>query len=414
MEKLNFPSENILKQAIAEIEEPLLFKKMLQDEAGAYTWKLLDWKLSELIEKFGNSKLPFRIGCNSRSKRPQWEVDCLETSMTLSEFVKSVELNGDDFEEWSYFDYKYMNEWFKDKPEILESIQWKRFGFEKTGNDSTLWIGSKGAHTNCHQDSYGCNLIAQIQGRKQWLLFPPSSTSGLQVTRIPYEESTVYSKFNFFAPTEEDERNILKIEDKPKLVTLEPGDVLFVPAGWWHYVESLELSISVNIWLPIATDNISRVKEALVKLIVARVGKNIWRNSDKVHGSLSGCMKLLDVALGECKNTEYVEPTCKITNHTKWTANEFAMQYPHCVKLLQELEKSELEDLLRMKRERFPEGNIESVIISTSESEAECESEVGFVSDPTDALTHKLAEDIVNAFCHPDVINKVTNLLLSS
>ncbi|XP_076283025.1 HSPB1 associated protein 1 isoform X2 [Lasioglossum baleicum] len=331
---------------------------------------------------------------------------CPLKEMTLSQFIKHIEFVDDDYEEWYYFDYKYMNEWFKDKPEILESVMWNRFGFEKTGSDSTLWIGSKGAHTNCHQDSYGCNLIAQIHGRKQWLLFPPSSTNDFHVTRIPYEESTVYSKFNFFCPTEEDERNILKIEAKPKLVTLEPGDVLFVPAGWWHYVESLELSISVNIWLPIATDNISRVKEALVKLIVATVGKNVCKDSKEAQCSLPDCMKLLDLALGECKNTEYVEPSCEKMNHTKWTADEFAMQYPHCVKLLHELKTSELEDLLRMKRERFPAFNVQSIRVSNSESESESNSD----SNSKDALS----KDIVNALCHPDVINKVTNLLLTS
>ncbi len=32
------------------------------------------------------------------------------------------------------------------------------------------------------------------------------------------------------------------------VVTLEPGDVLYVPRHWWHYVVSIETSISVNTW----------------------------------------------------------------------------------------------------------------------------------------------------------------------
>lgn len=84
--------------------------------------------------------------------------------MTLREFLESVQCREND-EIWYYFDYKYMQEWFKGRPEIITSLNWRKFGINKDGSDSTLWIGSKGAHTNCHQDSYGYNVIAQIHGR---------------------------------------------------------------------------------------------------------------------------------------------------------------------------------------------------------------------------------------------------------
>jgi lysine-specific demethylase 8 len=29
---------------------------------------------------------------------------------------------------------------------------------------------------------------------------------------------------------------------------LEPGEMLYIPAGWWHYVRSLSSSASVNFW----------------------------------------------------------------------------------------------------------------------------------------------------------------------
>ncbi len=30
----------------------------------------------------------------------------------------------------------------------------------------TLWIGTEMAHTGCHQDTYGINLVAQLHGHK--------------------------------------------------------------------------------------------------------------------------------------------------------------------------------------------------------------------------------------------------------
>ncbi|XP_053985356.1 HSPB1-associated protein 1 isoform X1 [Hylaeus volcanicus] len=403
MAEINSPSEEVLKQAIFDLKEPVLFQRMLQDATGAYTWKLLNWNLSELAKKFGDSKLPFRVGYNAKSKYPQWEVNCPMISMTLSDFIRNVDLNEND-KKWYYFDYKYMHEWFKDNPEVIDSLSWKRFGFDKSGSESTLWIGNKGAHTNCHQDSYGCNLVAQIHGRKQWLLFPPSSSNFLHPTRIPYEESTVYSKYNFFSPSKEDEVEILKVQQAPKLITLEPGDVLLVPAGWWHYVESLNFSISVNTWLPIITDNISRVKEAIVKLVVARIGKDVYNTSDDAHCNLSYYVKLLRVALNECKNVESMEQSCKKTKHTTWIAEDLQAQYPAYVKLLSELKTTELEEFLKTKRERFSE-NITELQGHSSESDNNIQN--------TFPSCEPLSEDIVNAFCHPDVVNKVADLLLS-
>jgi HSPB1-associated protein 1 len=83
---------------------------------------------------------------------------------TIKEFLNDVKQET-DLLKWYYFDYKHMNQWFKEKPEILQSFNWQQFNIELDGTDSTIWIGSKGAHTNCHQDTYGCNLIAQIHGR---------------------------------------------------------------------------------------------------------------------------------------------------------------------------------------------------------------------------------------------------------
>lgn len=87
--------------------------------------------------------------------------------------------------------------------------------------------------------------MAQIYGRKRWLLFPPEEN--LLPTRVPYEESSIYSKVNFFSP----DFKYHKSFNECRKVVLSPGDVLLVPNGWWHYVENLELAVSVNIWIPL-------------------------------------------------------------------------------------------------------------------------------------------------------------------
>lgn len=48
----------------------------------------------------------------------------------------------------------------------MQAVDWSVFGLNnRDGNDSTIWIGSEGCYTNCHYDTYGFNLVAQIYGR---------------------------------------------------------------------------------------------------------------------------------------------------------------------------------------------------------------------------------------------------------
>lgn len=40
--------------------------------------------------------------------------------------------------------------------------------------------------------------------RKRWILFPPES-GRLKPTRVPYEESSIYSELNFYCPLNTDD-----------------------------------------------------------------------------------------------------------------------------------------------------------------------------------------------------------------
>ena len=100
--------------------------------------------------------------------------------------------------------------------------------------------------------------------RKRWHLFPPSQTHLLYPTRIPYEESSVFSPINIANPCIEHYPRL--VEATPYTVTLEAGDVLFVPKHWWHFVESLEVSISINTWVEVVSEIIKPLSDYLLSL----------------------------------------------------------------------------------------------------------------------------------------------------
>ena len=102
---------------------------------------------------------------------------------------------------WVYADYKYMCNICKDIPDLLASVDWDVCGFKgRSGKDSVLWIGSEGACTPCHYDTYGFNVVAQLSGEKKWTLFSPEDTISMYPTRVPFEELSVFSDVNVVDP----------------------------------------------------------------------------------------------------------------------------------------------------------------------------------------------------------------------
>ncbi len=104
-------------------------------------------------------------------------------------------------------------------------------------DEGMLWIGPAGTFTPLHHDLTN-NLLAQIVGRKRVILVPPSEAPLL------HNYQDVFSAIgNLLDPA--------MLEAHPDLrqvrlfdVTLQPGDMLFLPIGWWHQVEALDFSVS--------------------------------------------------------------------------------------------------------------------------------------------------------------------------
>eukprot|EP00900_Chrysochromulina_parva_P020445 jgi/Chrpa1/3033/Chrysochromulina_OHIO_Genome00014177-RA len=271
---------------ISDSSEPFVLRGAIRH------WKARAWSLTSLARDFGAAKVCVRL--HPRAAGELYEGECVYESMTLACFCAWLRLGaaatasdaaggapGDDdasaatslAERYppeafvAYSDYQDMAAVFADAPSALASIDWSFTGVARSG-ETTLWLGTTGAHTPTHYDTYGNNVVAQICGVKRWRLHPPSS-AGLWPSRVPYEESSVFAD----APD----------ADAPggATVELQPGDVLFVPKHWWHRVSTpgtaRGYALSVNTWLESPDDDEDRVREALVRAVVgALVSGLIW------------------------------------------------------------------------------------------------------------------------------------------
>jgi len=107
-----------------------------------------------------------------------------------------------------------------------------------------FWFGSADNVTPLHHDPL-TNLFLQVYGRKRFTLFDARQFEEL----YPFPASAHHSHLSYVDIENPDlERFPLFAAAHRYEATLGPGDLLFLPAFWWHHVRSLDVSISLNFW----------------------------------------------------------------------------------------------------------------------------------------------------------------------
>jgi hypothetical protein len=113
-----------------------------------------------------------------------------------------------------------------------------------------FWLGPAGTITPLHCD-YDDNIFAQIRGTKRIMLAPPHHAAYLYVR----EANPVLFGSPVDAEAPDFARHPLARQATLIEVIVQPGDMLYVPAGWYHQVHALSFSLSANRWaraLPLA------------------------------------------------------------------------------------------------------------------------------------------------------------------
>jgi hypothetical protein len=158
----------------------------------------------------------------------------------LSSYIKSVkdgELNGNKNPA-----YLTLFSIFERFPHLKEDIDLSIFTKYTKRNNTFGWIGPKGTITGFHKDSLN-NLLAQVMGKKLVILASPKQTKNMYISE-KFELAAISSQVDI---NNYDQKKHPKIQDVEFFsVVLDPGDVLFIPRGWWHYVRSLDTSISIS------------------------------------------------------------------------------------------------------------------------------------------------------------------------
>lgn len=109
---------------------------------------------------------------------------------------------------------------------------------------SRLWITPAQTSSPTHQDLYE-NLYGVVHGAKRFYLYPPRPR-GVMYPHSPLSRAPNIARVN---PERPDYDRFPRFrEAHPVVADLGPGDMLFLPSLWWHYVSTSEASIAVNFW----------------------------------------------------------------------------------------------------------------------------------------------------------------------
>jgi hypothetical protein len=132
-----------------------------------------------------------------------------------------------------------------------------------------FWMGAPGTGTPLHYDN-AHNYLLQFYGTKSVLLFPPADRGCLYAyprwsrlryySRLPFEKDAETSSWSAFPDL---------IHSAPSACLLTPGDVLYIPRGYWHLVRTESTSINLNVFWK---TRVMYLRQALARPVLTRVG----------------------------------------------------------------------------------------------------------------------------------------------
>jgi hypothetical protein len=189
-------------------------------------WPLLSLSREDLRERFGHVPVRARVGDYINTAfapdRPMQDMSMREyldlDAPGLPPYVGNLELR-----------------------ELNSMCHWPGY-FDKMG-PPRFWLGPAGTMTPLHCD-YDDNIFAQIWGTKRIFLSPPHHGELLYA----WEANPVL--FGSLVNPEAPDFDKFPLARQATLieVIVNPGDMLYIPAGWYHYVHALTFSLSSNRW----------------------------------------------------------------------------------------------------------------------------------------------------------------------
>ena len=194
------------------------------------------WNYEYLVDKLGSVEVEVMA---DRDADPKYEINANDHrfKMPFDEYVAKIQATGRSNDTYLVANNKLLATEAA-LPLWDDFTEDERFlAPDPKHTHAFLWLGPAGTLTPLHHDSVNV-LFNQVDGWKHLILIP-----SLEIHRV-YNNLAVYSEVD---PLKPDLEQYPLFGDVQQIhIDVGPGQSVFIPAGWWHHVESLEPSISIS------------------------------------------------------------------------------------------------------------------------------------------------------------------------
>jgi len=271
------------KKEFYETGTPVVIKNLAKEWPAYKKW---NWEyFKELV---GDKKVPLYNNVKSDAYTP---INTADDYKTFGEYIDMIKAGP---AAWRIFLFNI----FDHAPQLIKDFTWPEHlmkGYVK--KYPMLFTGGATSITHMHFDIDLSHIMhTQFVGRKRVLMFPFKEQHKLY--RKPFEVLSLADFSNYYVEGKVDYEKFpaLKLAEGFDFI-LEPGDTLFMPAGYWHHMEYLDSGFAMSlramqpsiagklkgVWSLIGMRSIdTMMKKTLPKWWYKRKEKQVYENAARV------------------------------------------------------------------------------------------------------------------------------------
>lgn len=226
IEKRDGLDRSAFQKEYHQFQRPVVFKDLASDWPAVEKWTF-EW----LKEHYGHIEVPL-YGSDFREPGKNYMVPKIH--MRFGEYLDMIQAGPTEYR-------MFLFNIFEHAPELTEDFSFPTImnGFAK--KHPFMFFGGQGARVDLHYD-IDCSsvFLTQFQTRKRVVLFAPDQSKYLY--QHPF---TVQSQMDVDNPDYQRFPAFKKAQGFETI--LQHGETLYIPSGYWHYIEYIDGGYSISL-----------------------------------------------------------------------------------------------------------------------------------------------------------------------